>query len=96
MVKRRRDENQAAVDSLAELEFFDEQTGHDRFARARVIGEQEAQPGLRQHLAINGFDLVRQGADTGEADRELAVVGVGEANARGFDQEPESFGICRV
>ena len=87
--QRRRNEDQAALDRLAELELLDEEAGHDRLARAGVVGEQEAQPRLRQHLAVDRFDLVRQGADAGEADRELAVVGVGEADSGGLDQEPQ-------
>ena len=96
--QRRRNEDQAAVDGLAELELLDEETGHDRLACAGVVGEQEAQPRLRQHLAVDRFDLVRQGADTGEADRELAIVGVSEADACGLDQKPQLFrvrGPCR-
>ena len=84
--QRRRDEDQAAVDGLSELELLDEKAGHDRLARAGVVGEQETQPRLRQHLSVDRFDLVRKGADAGETDRELAIVGVGEADAGGFDE----------
>ena len=91
--QRRRNEDQAALDGLAELELLDEEAGHDRLARAGVVGEQEAQPRLRQHLAVDRFDLVRQGADAGEADRELAVVGMSEADTGGLDQEPQPFRV---
>jgi len=46
-------------------------------ARARVVCEQEPETGLRQHLHVNRFDLVRQCANTREAHRKLTVVGVG-------------------
>jgi len=48
---------------------------------------------LRQHLHVNRFDLVRQGANTGKTDGKLAVVSVGEPGACGFHQEAQLFGI---
>ena len=88
-------EDQAAVDGLPELELLDKQAGHDRLARARIVGEQEAQPRLWQHLPIDRLYLVRQGADARQADRELAVVGVGETDARGLHQQAELLGVRR-
>ena len=85
-----------AVDGLAELHLLDEQAGHDGLAGAGVVGEQEPQARLRQHLEVDRLDLVRQGADAGEADGELAVVGVGKADAGGLHQEPELLPIGRV
>ena len=74
-------EDQTPVDDFAELEFLDEEAGHDGLARAWVVREQKAQPGLRQHLAIDRLDLMQQGADAGQADRELTVVSVGQPDA---------------
>ena len=85
--ERRRAEDQHAVDGLAELQFLDEQPGHDGLAGAGIVGQQEPQARLRQHPLVNGLDLVRERADAGKADGELAVVGVGEANAGGLDQQ---------
>ena len=85
----RGDQDEAAVDGLPQLELLDQQAGHDRLAGTGVVGEQEPQPRLRQHLQVDRFDLVREGADAGQADRELAVVGVGEANAGGLHEEPQ-------
>ena len=92
--QRGRDEDEAPVDGLPELEFLDEEAGHDRFARARVVGEQEAQPGLWQHAHIDRLDLMGQSADAGQADRELAVISVGETDAGRLDQESQPFRIC--
>ena len=91
--QRRRAEDEDAVNGLAEFHFLDEQPGHDRFAGAGVVGEQEAQAGLRQHLHVDRFDLVRQRADAGEADGELAIVGVGEPDAGGFDEQAKVVGV---
>ena len=69
------------------------ESGHDRLTRAGVIGEQEAQSRLRQHLQIDRLDLVGQGANARQADRKLAVVGVGETNTSRLDQESQPFRI---
>ncbi len=93
--QRRRHQDETPGDGLAELELLDEKPGHDRHARAGVVREQEAQPALRQHLQVDGLDLMRQRADAREAHREPAVVGVGETDARGFHEQPHGFGVCR-
>ena len=72
-----------------------EKPGHDRLARAGVVGEQKAQPRLWQHLLINRLDLVRQGADARQADGELAVVGVGQTDAGGLHQQAKLLGVRR-
>ena len=67
--------------------------GHDRLAGAGVIGEKKSQAGLREHLLVDGFDLVRQRADAGKADGEMPVVGVGQSDARGLDEQAKALGI---
>ena len=39
---------------------------------------------------------MRQGADPGEADGELAVVRVGEADTGGLDEKAEPLGVSRT
>jgi hypothetical protein len=53
----------AAVQVAADQEFLDEQPGHNGFAGAGVIRQKEPERLPRQHLAINGGDLVRQRID---------------------------------
>ena len=91
--QRRRAQDQHAVDGLAELHLLDEQAGHDGLARAGVVRQQEAEPGLRQHPQVDGLDLVRQRADARQADGEVAVVRVGKADAGGLDEQPEALGV---
>ena len=67
--------------------------GHDRLARPWVVRQEETEPRLRQHPQIHGLDLVRQRADAREADGEVAVVRVGEADAGGLDEQAEALGI---
>ena len=91
--QRRGAEDQHAVDGLAELHLLDEQARHDRLARAGVVRQQEAQPRLGQHPQVDGLDLVRQRADARQADGEVAVVRVGEADAGRLDEQAEALGI---
>ena len=79
-----------------ELEFLDEEAGHNRFTRARVVGEQEAQSRLWQHLKIDRLDLVGQSADAGQTDRELAIISVGEMDTGRLNQESQPFRIRRL
>jgi hypothetical protein len=39
---------------------------------------------------------MRQGADAGQADGEVLVVGIGEANPGGLYEETDAFGFCRA
>ena len=89
----RGDQDEAALDGLPQLQLLDQQTGHDRLAGAGIVREQEAQPRLRQHLQVDRLDLVRQRADAGQTDRELPVVGVGEADAGGLHEESQPVRI---
>jgi hypothetical protein len=84
---RGRHQDQDALDGFAEFEFLQEQSGHDRLAGAGVIGQQEAETRLRQHPPVYGLDLVGKGANAREADREVPVIGVGEPDAGGLDEE---------
>ncbi len=75
------------------MQLLQDQAGHDRLASARVVGDQEADAGRLQHIAINGLDLVGQGIYLGDADRQLRVELVGQADAVGLDEEEEVLGI---
>ena len=79
--QRRRAEDEHAIDGLAEFHLLDEQARHDRLAGARVVGEQETQAGLREHLLVDGLDLVRQCADSGQTNGELTVVSIRKSDA---------------
>ena len=43
----------------------------------------------RQHLAVDGDDLVGQGLDEAEVDREARIEEVGEADSARLRYEPE-------
>jgi hypothetical protein len=56
-------DDQTALDVLSEDQLLDVEAGHDRLARARVIGQQEPQRRARQQLAIDRPQLMRQRLD---------------------------------
>jgi len=55
-------DDQAAGEVTAQQQLLDVEPGHDRLARARVVGEQEPQRGARQQLLVDRADLVRNGS----------------------------------
>ncbi|MEI7639390.1 MAG: hypothetical protein WCJ37_18900, partial [Syntrophus sp. (in: bacteria)] len=68
---------------------FDEQTRHDGFAGARIIGKEKAQRLTRQHGLINSRDLVRQRVHNRGVDGEHRVEEVGKADAVRFGNQTE-------
>ena len=75
-----------------------EQAGHDGLAGARIVREQEAQRLARQHLAVDGGDLVRQRLDLRSADGQVGIEQMGEPDAIGLGGQPQqaAVGIERV
>jgi hypothetical protein len=86
-------QNQYPVDGLAKTHLLDEQASHDGLARTGIVGQQEAKPGLRKHAQVDRLDLVRQGADAGQTDREVPVVRVGESDAGRFHEQTDALRI---
>ncbi len=77
-------DDEAATQVAADDELADEEPGHDRLAGAGVVGEQEAQRLAREHLLVDGGDLVRQRFDEAGAHRDVRVEEVGEVDALRF------------
>ena len=88
-----RGDDQAALEVAADHQLLDEQPGHDGLAGAGIVGEQEAQRLARQHLAVDGRDLVRQRLDLRGADREVGVEEMGEPDAVSLGGEPEQVAV---
>ena len=86
-------DDQAAFQIAADQQFLDQQPGHDRLAGAGIVGEQEPQRLPRQHLAIDGRDLVRQRLDLRSADGEVGVEEVGQPDAVCFRCQPQEPAI---
>ena len=86
------DDDQAALDVLAENELLDVEAGHDRLARARIVGEQEPQRRARQQLAVDRPQLVRQRLDVRRRDRQHRVPEPGELDPLALGNQLEVGG----
>ena len=86
------DENAAGVG--AHDEFADVEPGHDRLARAGVVGQDEAQRLARQHRLVDGGDLVRQRLHVRGVDRHHRVEQKREVDALGFAGELERRAVA--
>ena len=76
-----RGDDEHAANQAARQHLPDVKPGHDGLAGACIIGEQEPQPGLREHPLVHGEPLVRQRLNERRLGREGGVeeVAVGEA-----------------
>ena len=88
-----RRDDQATLQVAPDQQLLDQQPRHDRLAGARIVREQEAQRLARQHLAIDGGDLVRQRLDLRRGDRDVGVEEIGQANAVRLGREAQQAAI---
>jgi hypothetical protein len=68
-----RHDDQAALKITPNQQLLDQQSRHDCLAGAGIVGEQDAQWLARQHLAIDGRDLMRQRLYLGGGDRQIGI-----------------------
>ena len=90
----RRADDQDALGEAAELQFPDEQAGHDRLAGAGVVGQQEADAGELEQVVVDGFELVRQRIDAGDRQAEVGIELVGDAEGVGLEAEAEQSAVA--
>ena len=86
-VGRRDDEG--ALDQAANLQFLDEQAGHDGLAGAGVVGQQEPDARQLHEVIVNRLKLVRQRINARDGEREIRVVFIGQSQAHGLDSQAE-------
>ena len=67
-------DDEAAAHVVSQDQLLDVEAGHDRLARARIVGEQEAERHPGQHLLVDGLELVRERPDVAGGDRQEGVV----------------------
>ena len=84
-----RADDEDALDQAAQLQFADQQAGHDRLARAGVVGEQEAHPRELEQIVVNRLKLVRQRIDAADRQAEIRIELVGDAEGIGLQAEPQ-------
>ena len=73
----------------AHKQLADIQPGHDRLARARIIGQHIAQRLARQHGFVNGRDLVRQRVHVRRMDRHHGIEQEGQVDTLRLDRQLE-------
>jgi hypothetical protein len=84
-----RTHDQAALQIAPGNQLLHQEPGHDRLARAGVVGQQEAQRLARQHRLVDGRDLVRQRLDDRGVHRQHRVEEMRESDATRLGDEPE-------
>jgi hypothetical protein len=73
---------------------LDEKPRHDRLARARIVGQQEAQRLTRQHRLVDRGDLVRQRLDERGVHGEHGIEQVRESDAVRLGDQAEERAIA--
>ena len=66
----------------------DVEAGHDRLAGAGIVGQEEAQSGLLEHVVVDGNPLVGQRVDLGDLGGEGRIGHVPEGQSLAFGQRP--------
>lgn len=89
-----RGHDQRAADEAASLQLLEKEAGHDGLPGPRVVGEEKADAGQAEEIVVDGLELVRQRIDTRDGKGEERIVFVGQAEAVGFDAEPEQTCIA--
>ena len=85
--------HQASLQVAARHQLLDQEAGHDGLAGAGIIGQQKAQRLARQHLAIDGGDLVRQRLDQRRVDRQVGIEKVGKPDAQRLRSQPQQMTV---
>jgi hypothetical protein len=65
-------------------QFLHQKSGYDRFASARIAGEQKAYGLARQHCVIDSSDLMRQRLNDRSVNRQYRIKQMSEANTQRF------------
>ena len=82
-----RGHDQDALAHAPELEFLDQQPGHDRLAGPGIVGQEEADAGELEKVVVDRFELVGQRIDAGDRQAEIGIELVGDAERISLDAE---------
>jgi len=91
----RRADDKDSLGESAELQFADEQPGHDRLPGPGVVGEEEPHAGDFEQVLVDRFELVRQRIDAGDRKAEIRVELVGDAERVRLNPEAEPDRVPR-
>ena len=89
---RRHDENSFCV--AADGQLPDVEAGHDRLARARVVGEDETKRLDGHHLVVDRLDLMRERLDVGGLHGHVGVEKMGRFDATGLGRQLEQASVA--
>ena len=85
----RRSDDQGASNEAPGLQLLEQQPRHDRLAGPRVVGQEEADAWKLQEVVVDRLELVGEGIDAGNREREERVVFVGQPKTMGLDAQTE-------
>ena len=96
-----RADDQNALGEPAEFQFPNEEAGHNGFAGAGVVSEQESHPGELQEVVVNRLELMGQRVDPRDRQTEVGIELVGDPKSVGLESETEQpavavEGVARV
>ena len=74
------------------LQLLEQQARHDGLARAGIVGEEEANPRHREEVVVNGLKLVRERVNTGNGERKVGIVFIGESQPKSLNADAEPHG----
>ena len=86
-------DDQDALGEAPQPQLADQQPGHDRLARAGVVGEQEPHPRRLQQVVVDRLQLVRQRVDARDRQREVRVELPGDAEDVGLQPQPQQRAV---
>jgi hypothetical protein len=87
-------DDEAAFDVTSERQLLAEQAGHDGLTGTWVVGEQEAKGLPRQHLRVDGVDLVREGVERRDLHRQVRVEQMRQRDPFGLGHQPEQVPVA--
>ena len=88
-----RADDEDALNQAAQLEFLEQQAGHDGLARPGVVGQEETATGGFEQVVVHRVQLVGQRVNPRNGQPEKRVVFLGQRNAERFDGQLDEFGL---
>ena len=91
-----RADDEYPLDEAPELEFADQEAGHDGLARTRIVGEQETHAGQLEEVLVHRFELVRQRIYARDGKPEIGIELVGDAERIGLEADSQKPSVAVV
>jgi hypothetical protein len=85
-----------ALDQPSELEFAEKQPGHDGFASAGIIRQEETHLGQFEQIVVDGFELMGQRVHPRDRQPKIRIKLVGNTQRIGLQPQPQQLSIAVV